>query len=116
MPLTLALVVGGLFAAGFYMILRRSLVKFLIGLALLSHAANVLVFGAAGLSRAPAPVVPAGELAPPGPTADPLPQALVLTAIVIGFGVLAFAVALMHRVHGESGSDDLDSALEERLP
>jgi multicomponent Na+:H+ antiporter subunit C len=103
----LALVVGVLYAAGVYMMLRRSVVKLLIGIALLAHAANLLVFTASGVVRGAAPVLDASGAAP-ARTADPLPQALVLTAIVIGFGVLAFAVALIHRVHQDTGSDDVD--------
>jgi multicomponent Na+:H+ antiporter subunit C len=102
----LALVVGVLFAAGVYMMLRRSVVKLLIGIALLSHGANLLVFSAGGVVRGRAPIVDPAEGA--GRVADPLPQALVLTAIVIGFGVLAFAVALIHRLHQDSGSDDVE--------
>lgn len=103
----LAAVIGVLYATGVYLMLRRSAVKLLLGIALLSHATNLLVFSAAGVVRGSPPIVPA-EGAAPAPVADPLPQALVLTAIVIGFGVLAFAVALIHRVHRETGSDDLD--------
>jgi multicomponent Na+:H+ antiporter subunit C len=102
----LALVVGVLYATGVYMMLRRSIVKLLIGIALLSNAANLLVFSAAGVQRGRPPIIE-GTGAAAG-TADPLPQALVLTAIVIGFGVLAFAIALIHRVHQETGSDDVD--------
>lgn len=108
MHLVLAIVVGGLYAAGLYMILRRSIVKLLIGLALLSHAANLLIFTAGGLTRGDPPLVPEEAKQPVGPVADPLPQALILTAIVISFGVLAFAVVLIHRTHQEVGSDDLD--------
>jgi multicomponent Na+:H+ antiporter subunit C len=88
------------------MMLRRSVVKLLIGIGLLSNAANLLVFSAAGVRRGLPPIVSGGASATA--MADPLPQALVLTAIVIGFGVLAFAIALIHRVHRETGSDDLD--------
>lgn len=102
----LATVVGALYATGVYMMLRRSVVKLLIGIALLSNAANLLVFSAAGVRRGSPPIITDAAVQPP--TADPLPQALVLTAIVIGFGVLAFAIALIHRVHHETGSDDLD--------
>jgi multicomponent Na+:H+ antiporter subunit C len=105
----LAIVVGGLYSAGFYLMLRRSIVKLIIGLALLSNAANLLIFTAAGLSRARAPVVPPGLLQPVEPLADPLPQALILTAIVIGFGVLAFAMVLAYRAHLTVGTDDLDT-------
>jgi multicomponent Na+:H+ antiporter subunit C len=102
----LALVVGVLFAAGVYMMLRRSVVKLLVGIALLSHAANLLVFSAAGVVRGRPPIVQGAGA--PAATADPLPQALVLTAIVISFGVLAFAVALIHRLHQATGSDDVE--------
>jgi multicomponent Na+:H+ antiporter subunit C len=103
-----AVIIGALYAAGLYMMLRRSIVKLVIGLALLSHAANLLIFTAAGLSRARPPLIPAGQAALQAPYADPLPQALTLTAIVISFGVLAFAMVLVHRVHRTAGSDDLD--------
>jgi multicomponent Na+:H+ antiporter subunit C len=79
-----------------------------VGVALLTNAVNLLVFTAAGLSRAGAPLVQAGESAPPPGTADPLPQAFILTAIVIGFGVLAFFVTLAMRVYQTLGIDDTD--------
>jgi multicomponent Na+:H+ antiporter subunit C len=101
-------VIGGLYAAGLYMMMQRSLVKLIIGLILLSHAANLLIFTAGGLTRARPPLIPAGALRPVGPYADPLPQALILTAIVISFGVLAFAVVLLHRTHQITGTEDLD--------
>ncbi len=105
----LAFVIGGLYAAGLYMMLRRSIVKLIIGLSLFGHAANLLIFTVAGLTRAQPPI-----LSGPGPNAaaaavaDPLPQALILTAIVIGFGVQAFALVLIHRVVQTVGTDDLD--------
>ena len=106
MELALALVIGGMYAAGIYMLLRRTLVKLLIGLVLLSNGVNLLIFTAAGLTRAQAPVIPAGAAALPVPAADPLPQALILTAIVIGFGVTAFALALGYRVYRAVGLVD----------
>ena len=108
MGVILAFVIGGLYAAGIYMMLRRSLVKLLIGLGLLSYAANLLIFTAAGLTRARPPVIAAGEQALSPPFADPLPQALILTAIVISFGVSAFTLALAYRAHKSIGADDLD--------
>jgi multicomponent Na+:H+ antiporter subunit C len=104
----LAFVVGGLYAAGLYMMMQRSIVKLILGLALLSHAANLLIFTAGRLVRAAAPIVPEGLRAPPAPVADPLPQALILTAIVISFGVLAFAVVLVHGAYREVRAEDLD--------
>ena len=108
MTVLLALAIGALYACGIYLMLRRSLVKLLLGLVLLSHAANLLIFTAGGLHRGAAPIVRVGEEALTPPHADPLPQALVLTAIVISFGVLAFALALFRRVHQSIGADDVD--------
>ena len=105
----LAIVVGGLYSAGFYLMLRRSIVKVIIGLALLSNAANLLIFTAGGLTRTRAPLVPEGDLRPMPPFADALPQAVILTAIVIGFGVLAFAMVLAYRAYQTVGTDDLDN-------
>ena len=104
----MAFVIGGLYAAGLYMMMRRSIVKLIIGLALLSHAANLLIFTVGGLTRGRPPLIAAGETSLVAPFADPIPQALVLTAIVISFGVLAFALVLVHRTHQTVGTDDLD--------
>ncbi|CAN5595497.1 Na+/H+ antiporter subunit C [soil metagenome] len=109
MELVLALVVGGLFAAGLYSILRRSILRIAIGLVLIGHAANLLIFTAAGLTRYQPPIIPPGADVVVQPAADPLPQAMVLTAIVISFGVLVFALVLIHRVYQVVGSDDLDA-------
>jgi multicomponent Na+:H+ antiporter subunit C len=106
----LAFVIGGLFAAGIYMMLRRSIVKMIIGLALIAHAANLLIFTAAGLTRGQPPLIPAGMTTPAfeTPPADPLPAALILTAIVISFAVIAFTMVLVKRAYQSVGSDDLD--------
>jgi multicomponent Na+:H+ antiporter subunit C len=108
MSILLAIVIGGLFAASFYLMLRRSLARLIVGLALLTNAANLLIFTAGGLTRASPAIVPEGETAPTMPVADPLPQALVLTAIVIGFGILAFTMVLAYRSFQAVGSDDVD--------
>lgn len=109
MELVMAILVGGLFAAGLYTILRRSIVRIAVGLILLGHAANLLIFTAARLTRYAAPVIPADAEAITQPVADPLPQALILTAIVISFGVLVFALVLIQRVYQVVGSDDADT-------
>ena len=103
----LAFVVGGLYASGIYMLLRRSIVKLILGLVLISQAANLLIFTAGGVVRGRPPLIPEGGLAP-STVADPLPQALILTAIVISFGVLAFAMVLVERSYKTVGTDDLD--------
>lgn len=107
MTALLAICVGILYSAAIYLILRRSIVKLVIGLVLLSNASNLLIFTASGLTREAPPLIP--ENAPlPDIVADPLAQALILTAIVIGFGVLAFAVVLIRRAYEVVQADDMD--------
>jgi multicomponent Na+:H+ antiporter subunit C len=106
MTVLLSIVTGVLFATGLYMMLRRSITKLLLGLLLLANAANLLIFVASGPVKGRTPLVAEGVQALERSSADPLPQALILTAIVIGFGVLAFAVILFSRVFAHTGSDD----------
>ena len=112
MELILALLVGVLFAGGVYMMLRRSMVKLIIGLILLGQAANMLIFTIGGLERETPPLIQTGSEALTGAFADPLPQALILTAIVIGFGAQAFAIVLIRRVFQVTQTDDLDQLIE----
>lgn len=112
MLMLIALLVGALLAAGVWLLLGRHLVRVVLGVVVLGHGANLLVF-AMGRMGTIAPLVPAGATAPPAEHADPLPQALVLTAIVIGLGVQAFALALVRRVWsswGVADGDDLTDA------
>jgi len=110
MELLLALVAGTLYACGIYLLLKRRLAQIIVGLSLLANASNLLIFTSAGLMRERAPILPGGG-SPAGvqPLADPVPQSLVLTAIVIGFGVLAFSLVLAHRVDLSTGTDDVDA-------
>lgn len=108
MEALLAVAVGVLFGTGIYMMLRRSLIKVVLGLALLSNGANLLIFTAGGLSRGMPPLIPEGRETLAAFAADPLPQALILTAIVITFGVQAFALVLVFRGYEAVGSDDPD--------
>ncbi len=108
MTFLLALAAGALFAAGIYMILRRSLVKILVGLLLLGYAVNLLLFNSAVLVPGRPPLIPAGQTVPPEISADPLAQALILTAIVISFGVTAFVVVLIRQAYQVVGTDDLN--------
>ncbi len=114
MEVLLALASGVLYAAGIYLMLRRQLAQLIIGLGLLSNGTNLLIFTAGGLTRAQPPVVPEGAERLVPPYADPVPQALVLTAIVIGFGLLAFSLVLAQRVHAMTGTDDVDEVGRER--
>lgn len=108
MHFLMAITIGLMYATGIYMMMRRSIIKLLIGLVLLSHGSNLLIFTAAGLSEGNPPLIRPGADAMPGPHTDPLPPALILTAIVISFAILAFAAVLVKRAYEEVGCDDLD--------
>jgi len=108
MEVLFALASGVLYTAGIYLMLRRRLAQLIIGLGLLSNGTNLLIFTAGGLTRAHPPLVSATAERLVPPYADPVPQALVLTAIVIGFGLLAFSLVLADRVHSMLGTDDVD--------
>ena len=114
MEVLMAIASGVLYASGIYLMLRRRLAQLIIGLGLLSNGTNLLIFTAGGLTRGVPPVIPEDAEALVPPYADPVPQALVLTAIVIGFGLLAFALVLAHRVHDTLGTDDVDEIGRER--
>ena len=107
MELLLAIVAGVLYASGLYLMLRRRLAQLIIGLGLLSNGSNILILSAAGVTRGKPPLITAGVAA--DQLADPVPQSLILTAIVIGFGVLAFSLVLAHRVRQSTASDDIDA-------
>jgi multicomponent Na+:H+ antiporter subunit C len=110
MTLVLSLVVGTLFAGAVYMLLRRSAVQLILGIVLLSHATNLLLFLMGdGVVRGRAPFVDPATGVAAANSADPLPQALILTAIVISFGFLAFIMALAYRADQAVKSDDLDA-------
>jgi multicomponent Na+:H+ antiporter subunit C len=106
--LILAILIGMLFAAALYTMLRRSIVRLAIGLTLLGHAANLLIFTVSGVSRTGPPIVEEGRQTTLLGSSDPVPQALILTAIVISFGVLAFLLVLVKRVYQTIGTDDSD--------
>lgn len=108
MTLLVALLIGVLYAAGAYLMMRRSIVKLIFGLMLLSHATNLMVFTIARLVRGKAPLVPKGETALSGAFADPLGQAMILTAIVISFAVLGFGLILVKKTYQALDDDDLD--------
>ncbi len=112
----LALLVGVLFACGAYLIMQRGQIKLVLGLGLFTHAVNLALFGTGTLTRGAPPIVSeeADSLSPAvlfASYADPLPQALILTAIVISFGVTAFIVALIFRRDALTGSDLLPGEL-----
>jgi multicomponent Na+:H+ antiporter subunit C len=111
MSLVMLLLVSVLFGAGTFLLLQRSLAKVIIGLGLISHGANLFIMLSSTRSGAP-PVLAGGVDA--GSVADPLPQAMVLTAIVITFGVTAFLLTLALRSFLLTGSDEVEDDLEDR--
>jgi multicomponent Na+:H+ antiporter subunit C len=112
MEVVLALVIGTLYGGGLYLMMRRNLIQLIIGLGLLSHGANLLIFTAGGLRKGGVPILGEGEKAFATVPADPLPQALILTAIVISFAVTAFALVLFLRTYQTVGTDDVDELKE----
>lgn len=116
MEVTLAFVIGILYATGFYMIMRRSIFKLILGLGLLGHAANLLIFTIGRVTRGNPPVMGHHEDVLLQPYADPVPQAFILTAIVIGFGVQAFATVLVKRAYQTVGTDNFDDMISTDLP
>jgi multicomponent K+:H+ antiporter subunit C len=100
MELILAIGIGLLTACGVYLLLRATIFSLIFGLALLGYAVNLFLFAMGRLAINAAPIIGSSQR-----FADPLPQALVLTAIVIGFAMTAFVVALALRVRSEWGDD-----------
>lgn len=108
MELVFVVIIGFLYAAGIYLILRRSMVKLLLGFILLGNAVNLLIFLLGGITKGKPPVIDETKRVFEGIYADPIPQALILTAIVISFGLTSFAIVLLKRVYALVNSDDLD--------
>ena len=104
MEALLALSIGVLVATAVYLMLARNVLRFIFGLVLISNAANLTIFVSGRLTAGAPPLIPVGAEAPVGDVANALPQALVLTAIVIGFGLFAFALVLMFRAYTSLGT------------
>jgi multicomponent K+:H+ antiporter subunit C len=104
MELLMATGIGVLTACGVYLLLRPRSFETIIGLTLLSYAVNLFLFSMGRLVAGRPPIIQYGATV----YADPLPQALVLTAIVIAFGMTALLLVLALRAHGASGTDDVD--------
>jgi multicomponent K+:H+ antiporter subunit C len=103
-----ALAIGVLAASGVWLILRPRTFQVAIGLSLLAYAVNLFIFAMGRLRMGAAPIVEAGKAADPAAFADPLPQALVLTAIVISFATTALMLVVLLAARGLSGTDHVD--------
>ena len=106
MELTLAIAIGILTASGVWLVLRPRTYQVIIGLALLSYAVNLFIFGVGGLRSNQPPLL--GEGVDVSNLTDPVPQALVLTAIVIGFATTALFLVALLASRGLTGSDHVD--------
>ena len=109
MDYVLAALVGCFVALGVYLLLSRSVIRMLLGLVVFGNGVNLLIFTAGRLTRGIAPIVPGGLAQPSGPIANPLPQALILTAIVIGFAVFSFLLVLAYRAYRVLDADNTDT-------
>lgn len=107
MELVLAAAIGVLSASGIWLILRPRTFQVIIGLTLISYAVNLFIFSTGGLRVGADPVLKAGAT-DPGHYADPLPQALVLTAIVISFATTALFLVVLLASRGLTGVDHVD--------
>lgn len=108
MEAVLALSIGILFGSGIWLVLRPRTFQVVIGLILVSYAVNLFIFVMGRLSVNQAPLTLDGEVLDPSIYADPLPQALVLTAIVIGFATTALYLVVMLAARGLTGTDHVD--------
>ena len=108
MEAVLAIAIGVMTSAGVWLVLRPRTFQVLIGLSLLSYAINLFIFSVGSLFVDAAPIVRAGMPADLAHYTDPLPQALVLTAIVIGFATTALFLVVLLALRGLSGSDHVD--------
>lgn len=119
MEVALAVLVGVFFTVAIYLILSKSVIRMLLGVAILGNATNLLIFTAGRLTREVPPIVIDGEAQLIAPYANPLPQALILTAIVIGFALFTFLLVLGYRAYQELDADNTDTmrlAEPERAP
>ncbi|WP_265502705.1 Na+/H+ antiporter subunit C [Paracoccus beibuensis] len=114
MELTLSFAIGVLTASGIWLLLRPRSFQVIIGLCLLSYAVNLFIFSMGRLTLGAPAIMPKGGFIDPTRYADPVPQALVLTAIVISFATTALFLVVMIAARGFTGTDHVDG--KEREP
>jgi multicomponent Na+:H+ antiporter subunit C len=103
-----AVLVGLFFSAAVYLMLSKFSIRIMLGIAILGNAVNLLLFTAGRLTREVPPIIAGNLDVLPAGTANPLPQALILTAIVISFSFLAFLLVLTYRAYQDIGTDNTD--------
>jgi multicomponent Na+:H+ antiporter subunit C len=108
MEFLFAITIGVLVSSAVYLMLSNNLLRFIFGLVLISNAANLTIFVSGRMTDGAPPLIPEGADAPLGDVANALPQALVLTAIVIAFGMTAFVIMLALKARAALGNDHVD--------
>ncbi|WP_223477140.1 Na+/H+ antiporter subunit C [Oricola indica] len=108
METAMAVLTGLFFATSFYLMLSRHIIRILLGVTILGNAVNLTIFTTGRITREIPPIIPDDAVMPIEAIANPLPQALVLTAIVISFSFFAFLLVLVFRSYQELGTDDTD--------
>ena len=108
MELVVALAIGVLTGSGVWLLLRSRTFQVVIGLSVLSYAVNLFIFSTGGLRSGAAPILERGAAGDLATHADPVPQALVLTAIVIGFATTALFLVVLLAARGFTGTDHVD--------
>jgi multicomponent Na+:H+ antiporter subunit C len=116
MELLWCVVIAVLMSAGIYLMLERHLIRFLFGMLIVSNTINLAIFVAGRLTLGMPPLIKLKEVLPAIGTANPLPQALILTAIVIGFGLLLFTLLLSYRAIKTFSTADMDAIQENERP
>jgi multicomponent K+:H+ antiporter subunit C len=114
MELAVSIGIGVLACSGVWLLLRPRTFQVIIGLSLISYSVNLFIFAMGRLRIGAAPILQAGEAGDPARYADPLPQALVLTAIVIGFATTALFLVVLLATRGLTGTDHVDGQERER--
>jgi multicomponent Na+:H+ antiporter subunit C len=109
MDYAVAALAGLFLTAAIYLLLSRSLISMLLGLTLLGNGINLIILVAGRLSRVVPPIAPGTMTTPLAGSANPLPQALILTAIVIGFGMFSFLLVLAYRAYQSLDADHTDT-------
>jgi multicomponent Na+:H+ antiporter subunit C len=108
MEIALTGLVGLFYAVSIYLMLSKHIIRVLLGIAIFGNAVNLTIFTAGRILREIPPIIPEGFSELQTATANPLPQALILTAIVISFSFFAFLLVLAYRAYQELGTDDTD--------
>lgn len=104
MEMLMSIIVGLLFTIGVYLVLEKTLLRVILGSSVISHGTHLLIITMGGLKKGGPPLLGGGDIS----HADPIPQALILTAIVINFAITAFLLVLAYRSYAVLGTDNLE--------